>query len=334
MRRIRLGRAGVEVSAIGVGTWAHGGPKSIKGHEVGWSGHDDGRAAAAILDAFEAGINHIDTADVYGDGHSERIIGSLWDRMPREQVFLASKVGWDPGSYGQYYHPELVVARLERSLTLLGTDHLDLYYLHHCDFGPGDERLDPVLEVLGRAREAGKFRFLGLSDWASEKALRLCPRVDPDVVQIYRNVLDDQYVSSGLAAWVAEHDLGAVFFSALKHGVLLGKYVEPISFPEGDMRNGIAEFGDAGALARFARCRVAVEERFPKHPEPVLHALIGALLDQASSSALVGMRNEGQARAAAALGQVIGADDAAWIRAIYRGESAAGDAGVPPTEAV
>ncbi len=318
MRRIRLGRTEAEISAVGIGTWAHGGPKSVGGHEVGWSGHDDAEAASAVLEAYAAGVDHFDTADVYGDGRAEGILGGLWDQIPRESVFLASKVGWDPGPYGQFYHPDLVASRLDRSLELLRTDHLDLYYLHHCDFGPGDERLDPVLEVLARAREAGKFRHLGLSDWASEKVLRVGRRVEPDVVQVYRNVLDDQYVTSGLASWVEERDLGAVFFSALKHGVLLGKYGEPVSFPKGDMRNGITEFRDPEALARFARCRKAVESRLSEHPEPVLHALIGALLGQKGSCALLGMRNRRQARAAAQLGQALTAEDAEWIRTIYR----------------
>ncbi len=330
MNRIKLGRTGVETSAIGVGTWAHGGPKQIKGHQVGWAGHDDGLARQALVEAFEAGIDHFDTADVYGDGQSERIIGSLWDRIPRDQVFLASKVGWAPGAYGHYYHPDLVVARLERSLELLGTDYLDLYYLHHCDFGPDDSHLPAVLEVLDRARQAGKFRFLGLSDWDSSKVLRIGPAVDPDVVQVYRNVLDDQYLTSGLAAWIWERNLGAVFFSALKHGVLLGKYEQPSTFEAGDMRNEIAEFKDREALERFSACRRAIEKRFAGHPEPVLQALTGALLTGGPATGqecvLVGMRNNKQARAATRLGAALSPAEADWVRAIYRGD-AAPDAG-------
>ncbi|MCP4200530.1 MAG: aldo/keto reductase [bacterium] len=327
MERVTLGRTGIEVSAIGVGTWAHGGPRQVGSHQVGWSGHDEKQARDALIEAFESGIDHFDTADVYGDGQSERIIGSLWERIPRDRVFLASKVGWDPGPYGHFYHPDLVAARLERSLDLLRTDYLDLYYLHHCDFGPEDSRLPPVLEVLDRARQAGKFRFLGLSDWSSDKVLRVGAKVEPDVVQVYRNVIDDQYRRSGLETWVAEQNLGAVFFSALKHGVLLGKYREPISFEAGDMRNEIAEFQDLEALERFASCRRAVERRFARHPEPVLHALTGALLGTGRAAGnqcvLVGMRNREQARAAARLGTALSPAEADWVQTLYRGESAA-----------
>lgn len=328
MRRIKLGRTRAQISAIGVGTWAHGGPKQIKGHQVGWTGHDDEAARAALIAAFEAGIDHFDTADVYGDGRAERLIGGMWSRIPRDRVFLASKVGWDPGPYGHYYHPDLVAERLERSLELLQTDYLDLYYLHHCDFGPDDSRLPAALEVLSRAREAGKFRFLGLSDWDSSKVVRLAPVVDPDVVQVYRNVLDDQYRTSGLERWVARQELGAVFFSALKHGVLLGKFDRPVSFAAGDMRNEVPEFRDPEALTRFARCRRAVAARFPGHPQPVLQALTASLLvggDAAGQECvLIGIRNRGQAEAAAQLGASLAPADADWVRAIYRGEIAPG----------
>ena len=319
MQKIRLGKTDVEVSAIACGTWAHGGPKKVGGMEVGWSGHDDERASAALVAAWESGVTHWDTADVYGDGHAERLIGGVWDRVPRDEIFLASKVGWDPGGHGHFYHPKLVAERIERSLELLRTDRVDLYYLHHCDFGPEDRYLDGALEVLRRAREAGKIRFIGLSDWSSEKVARYAPRVEPEVVQPYRNVVDDSYESSGLRAWVEENDAGVAFFSPLRHGLLLGKYEEPTRFPAGDHRNRIAEFGDAEALARLREIRAAVAARFPDRPQAVLHALTGVLLaDAPTGCVLLGMRRRRHALAAADLGEPLTAEEAAWVRELYR----------------
>jgi len=318
MRRVRLGRTDVEVSAIACGTWAHGGPKKVGRMEVGWSGHDDERAIGALVAAHESGITHWDTADVYGDGRAEQLIGGLWDRLPREEIFLASKVGWDPGPYGHFYHPELIEQRLDRSLRYLKTDRIDLYYLHHCDFGPQDRYLDGAVEVLRRARDAGKIRFFGLSDWSSEKVVRYAPRVEPEVVQPYRNVVDDAYASSGLEAWVDETDAGVAFFSPLRHGLLLGKYEEPTRFPTGDHRNRITEFGDATSLARLRDCRAAVEERFPQRQDAVLHALTGVLLSEApTASVLLGMRRPRHAVAAAGLGEPLSREEAAWVRELY-----------------
>ena len=319
MQTIRLGRTGAEVPAIGVGTWAHGGPSLDEDADsVGWSGHDDEESRRALLAAWEHGLTHWDTADVYGDGHAEELIGSMWGEVPREEVFLASKVGWDRGGHGHYYHPRLVRDHMERSLRLLRTDALDLYYLHHCDFGPDDRYLDDALDLLLRFREEGKFRFLGLSDWDNGKAARLAPRVDPDVVQPFRNLWDDSYAESGLQRWVEGHDAGACFFSPLKHGLLLGKYPAPQEFPEGDFRRNIPQFADAEALARLRRAAEGARGLFPRHPNPVLHAVVDGLLTGARGACvLLGQRDPRQVAAAATLGEPLSDEEAAAVRRLY-----------------
>jgi len=310
------------VSAVSIGTWSHGGPATAGGEPVGWSGHDERLAADALARSWELGLDHWDTADVYGDGRAERLIGTLWDRVDRDRVFLASKVGWAPGELGHHYHPEQIRRRLERSLDHLGTGHLDLFYFHRCEFGPDDAALEPALEAMRALREAGKFRFLGLSDWDAGRIVRYLDAVDPDVVQPYRNVVDDDWEASGLRREVERRDLGVAFFSPLKHGVLLGKYERPTRFPKGDMRNRIADFHDGATLDRYRACRRALERRFGEHPQPVLHALVGALLsDSPTACALLGVRDPGQAEAAASAGSPLDADDAAWVRALYRGEA-------------
>ena len=85
MERIRLGRTDIEVPAVSVGTWGHSGPKTVGNRPVGWSGSDDDAASQALLQAFEAGIDHWDTADVYGDGRAEGLIGNLWSYHPARQ---------------------------------------------------------------------------------------------------------------------------------------------------------------------------------------------------------------------------------------------------------
>jgi myo-inositol catabolism protein IolS len=319
MQQIRLGRTGVEVPAIGVGTWSHGGANVDERDEsVGWSGQDDEESRRALLTAHRHGLTHWDTADVYGEGHAEALIGSLWERVPRDEIFLASKVGYDRGGHPHAYHPDLVRDHLERSLRLLRTDVIDLYYLHHCDFGPGDRYLDGALEVLRRARDEGKVRFLGLSDWDNAEVARLAPRVDPDVVQPFRNLWDDSYAASGLERWVEENDAGVCFFSPLKHGLLLGKYETPQEFPQGDFRRNIPQFADAAALAALRRAADGARRLFPEHPNPVLHAVVDALLTGVRGACvLLGQRNPRQAQAAATLGEPLSEDEAAAVRRLY-----------------
>ena len=319
MRETRFGRTGVNVPGVGFGTWGHGGAWLEGETPVGWSGHDDRQATAAFLAAHAAGLTHWDTADVYGRGHAEQLIGSLWETIPRESVFLATKVGWIDGDRGHAYHPQQVRDQLETSLRNLATDWIDLYYFHRCEFGPGDQYLDGALEVFHRAREEGKIRFVGLSDWNTSLVARYAERIDPDVVQVYRTVLEDDYAESGLQAWVEARDAGAAFFSPLCHGLLLGLYEEPPVFGEGDHRRDIPGFQDAALLAHLRHCRQEVEKRFAGHPEPVLHALTGALLaDAPTACALLGLRRPRHVEAAARVGDPLSPADAEWVRQLYR----------------
>ena len=318
---IRLGKTGVQVPRVALGTWGHGGPKLVGKHPVGWSGYDRQAARNALLLAFERGLTHWDTADVYGDGRAERSIGALWSQVPRDRVFLASKVGWEAGGYKHYYHPEQVRKQLELSLTNLRSDYIDLYYLHHCDFGPADEHLDATIDLLHEFREEGKIRFIGLSDWKSEKVARYAPVVHPDVVQPYRNVVDDSWERSGLKDWVESDEAGVAFFSPLKHGLLLGRYQEPPALGVGDHRNRVPGFKDPDQLKHFRDCRAAIEERFSSLPHPVLSCLVGALLtDAPTGCVLVGLRQPRHVEAAALVGSPLSEEDAAWVRKLYRGE--------------
>lgn len=315
---IRLGRTNVMVPAVSLGTWGQGGPRKSGESSVGWSGNDDRQASEALILAHERGITHWDTADVYGDGHAEELIGNVFDRVPRRDIFLATKVGWDKGDFDHFYHPELMRKNLERSLRLLRTDVIDLYYLHHCDFGPNDEHFDGANETIRRFRDEGKIRYIGLSDWDATRIMRFIDRVDPDVVQPYRNVVDDDFDSSGLRDYVITHDLGAAFFSPLKHGLLLGKYDQPQHFPEGDYRRNVPEFEDAEALERMRVAAAHVRQHFANDKEPVLHAVVGAILaDTPTACALLGQRTPRHVEAAAAIGEPLSPQEAEWVRHQY-----------------
>jgi len=322
MKTIRLGRTNTQVSAVSLGTWGHGGPNMSGEASVGWSGNDDSEATAALIRAYELGIRHWDTADVYGRGHAEELIGAVWGRVARKDIFLATKVGWEKGEFDHAYHPKLMERQLAASLRNLRTDSVDLYYFHHCDFGENGQYFDDALATMQRFREQGKFRFLGLSDWDSSKIMRFIDRADPDVVQPYRNVVDDQYVSSGLQNWIDQHDVGVAFFSPLRHGLLLGKYAQAILFPEGDFRRGVEGFNDPAVIARMQVARAAVENRFRDHPEPVLHALTGALLaDAPTGCVLLGQRNTKQVEAAGKLGEALSLGEAEWVRTTYESKT-------------
>ena len=146
MEYTALGRTSAKVSRISLGTWSYGG-SNISGNNqpIGWHGQTNTDSQAALRKAYEFGINHWDSADVYGDGRSEKIIGSMWDELPRDNIFIATKVGWDMGPHDYWYHPNQMRTNMTRSLKNLKTDCVDLMYLHHCNFVKEEQYFDDAL---------------------------------------------------------------------------------------------------------------------------------------------------------------------------------------------
>ena len=317
MKKITFGRTNVKVSTISLGTWSYGSGNVSGGRSVGWADQSDVDSRAALIQTWNSGINHWDTADVYGNGRSEIIIGNVWDVVPRKDVFLATKVGWDMGGFDHYYHPKMIKEHIDLSLKNLQTDVIDLYYFHHCNFD-SDTIFEDALALFHKFQDEGKIRFIGLSDWASVKIMKYIDRVNPDVIQPYRNVMDDPYESSGLKDWVEKNNAGIAFFSPIKNGLLTGKYDKPPVFKEGDFRLNVPEFQDTDLLVKLQENRIKLEEKFSNHPQPVLHGLLGALLsDSPTGCVLLGQRDVNQVKAAAELGKTLNDSDAAWIKKLY-----------------
>ena len=319
MRKIILGRTGAEVSAISLGTWSYGGANKSGKLPVGWAGQSDDDSKLALKRAWELGINHWDTADVYGNGRSEQVIGSMWKSIPRNNIFLATKVGWDRGSKKRWYDIDIMRQNMERSLKNLKTDCVDLMYLHHCNFGENEEYFDEAIEVIRKFKEEGKTRFIGLSDWSSNKIMQFIERCDPDVVQPLRNVIDDTYESSGLKNYVDNHNLGICFFSPIKHGLLTGKYTKPAQFEDGDFRSREKGFSDMEFLQKMLDNKAKLDGRFSDCINPVMHGVVNALFsDSPTGCALLGQRNVDQVEAATTLGDLLSNEDSDWVKNLYR----------------
>ena len=318
MRKIILGKTGAKVSTISLGTWSYGGANKQGETPVGWEGQKDADSIDALLRCHEIGINHWDTADVYGNGRSEKLIGSLWGQVPRTDIFLATKVGWDIGDYGHLYHPVHMRKQMEQSLINLQTDCVDLLYLHHCNFGKQDEYFNDALETVRRFQEEGKTRFVGLSDWDLFKIMKYIDAAQPDVVQPYRNVKDDTYGPSGLKDWIDKHNSGVCFFSPIKHGLLTGKYTEPVAFGDGDFRTNVNDFTKIDVIKKMQENKILFEDRFSDHPYPVMRGIIDALLfDAPTGCVLLGQRNVEQVNIASTLGEKLFKVDTDWVKSLY-----------------
>ena len=318
MRKIILGKTGAKVSTISLGTWSYGGANKQGETPVGWEGQKDADSINALLRCHEIGINHWDTADVYGNGRSEKLIGSLWGQVPRNDIFLATKVGWDIGEYGHFYHPVHMRKQMDQSLINLQTDCVDLLYLHHCNFGKQEEYFNDALETVRRYQEEGKTRFVGLSDWDLFKIMKYIDAAQPDVVQPYRNVKDDTYGPSGLKDWIDKHNSGVCFFSPIKHGLLTGKYTEPVAFGDGDFRTNVNDFTKTDVIKKMQENKILLEDRFSDHPYPVMRGIIDALLfDAPTGCVLLGQRNVEQVNIASTLGEKLFKVDTDWVKSLY-----------------
>ena len=236
MKRI-LGTSGVEVSALGLGCWAIGGPHSRRGNPVGWGAVNDEESIAALRRAFDLGVNFYDTADVYGCGHSEKLIAqALGDR--REQIVLATKAGYTyveatreaPGEDGS---PEYIRWACDQSLRRLGSDYIDLYQFHHGGY-PLDKS-EVVLEVFDDLVVQGKVRYIG---WSTD---------DPGRAELFsqsKNCVAIQQgfnVFGGNATTLAvceRNNLASILRGPLAMGMLTGKFTNPPKLEADDIRRG------------------------------------------------------------------------------------------------
>jgi len=215
MERRRLGGTDLELSVIGLGTWVFGGR---------WGGAEDADSEAACHAALDSGINWIDTADIYGQGRAERIVGRVV-RDRGDDVVVATKggVAWEVGEGGLRIWREASAAylrmSLERSLTALGLDAVDLYQVHWPVGGvPAEETIGALVDL----RAEGKIRAIGVSnyhlpDLEAAGAVAALDSFQPGYHLMRRDIED------GELAWCAANGVGVIAYGPLGHGLLTGK---------------------------------------------------------------------------------------------------------------
>ncbi|MCE5272638.1 aldo/keto reductase [bacterium] len=319
--RRRLGRTGLMVSEVSLGTWTLGGVSFNEGSPNGWGALDVSEAERAVLHALDLGCNHLDTADVYGAGRSEQLLGRVLGAR-RKEVVLATKVGWFRGTAGHAYQPLHIRHQLEQSLANLRTDHVDIYYFHHGDFGESDLWLDGAIEVMRRLKEEGKVRFIGQSAYTQADFEKLIPRVDPDVLQSSTHMLNLKMIgpASRIPALIAQRDLGLVGFSPMAQGLLLDKYdpKHPPQFEPGDQRAGSRWF-KADFLERMQPRLAELKKRFGGSTAELVRASLQYVLAYPSVSCVIpGFRNCAQVEMdLSAAGQPLTTEDREWIRELF-----------------
>lgn len=277
MFKRRLGRSNLEVSAMGLGCWAIGGPWDWLDPDgstgpVGWGQVDDAESIRAIHYALEAGINFFDTAANYGCGHSERILSQAIAGR-RDKVIVATKFGYIVDEEKRIVKEvvEDVVSRIrqecEDSLRRLQTDYIDLYQFHRNDYPP--EKAAEVRDILESLVDEGKIRWYGWSTDHAEGARVFAQGAHCTAIQ---HVLNMSYDAPQILAVCDEYDQASINRTVLGMGMLTGKFTRETTFPENDVRHAWDLRGERPTqnLQRIE----AVRKMFADAGDPRSHAQI------------------------------------------------------------
>lgn len=213
----KLGNTDILLSVIGLGTWAIGGA-----YEFGWGPQDDEDSIATIYRALELGINWIDTAPVYGLGHSEEIIGRTLNGI-RDKVFISTKCGirWDDkGNLFYSLKKKSIRSELEDSLRRLNIDMIDLYQLH---VPLPDEEIEEGWNELALLVKEGKIRYAGVSNFNVDQLKRIQSLHPVSFLQSHYNFVDLS-IEGDVINYCKENNIGIMAFSPMGRGLLTGKF--------------------------------------------------------------------------------------------------------------
>jgi myo-inositol catabolism protein IolS len=280
MKTRALGTSGIQISPILMGTWQAG--KRM------WVGIEDADTLKAIRAAVEAGITTIDTAEVYGEGHSERIVGeSLQD--VRDRVVYATKV------FANHLQYDQVIAACEQSLKNLRTDYIDLYQIHWPAgaFGNALVPIEETMSALSELKKQGKIRAIGVSNFSREQLEEAAQygRIDsvqPPYSLFWRKIEKD------LMPYCVEHQISILAYSSLAQGLLTGKFGPEHQFDPADNRAKNQLF--QGETYRRAQQALAQLRPLAEYHQTTLGNLALAwLLAQPQANAIVGARSAEQA---------------------------------------
>lgn len=289
MKTKQLGNSDLSITRVGFGAWAIGG----SGWEFGWAEQDDKVSVAAIHRALELGINWIDTAAVYGMGHSEEVIAfalRTWSG-PRPYVFTKCGLRWDEQGY---VHRNLTAASIrhecEDSLRRLNIDSIDLYQIHW-----PTEDLEEGWITMAQLQKEGKVRWIGLSNFSVEE-IRRAQAIAPITSLQPPYSLARREVEQEILPYCQSAGLGVIVYSPMASGLLTGAMTREraASLPSSDWRSRDVEFEEpqlSKNLALVERLREVGERR--GHP-PGHVAIAWALRNPAVTGAIVGARDAEQ----------------------------------------
>ncbi|TPW36491.1 aldo/keto reductase [Oecophyllibacter saccharovorans] len=270
------------VTRVALGTWAIGGWM--------WGGPDDEAGIRTIRRALEEGINLIDTAPVYGFGHSEEVVGRALADMA-EKPYIATKLGlkWDNGKVWRDSSPARIRQEVEDSLRRLRVDVIDLEQVHWPD---ANTPIEETARELQKLHEEGKIRALGVSNYSPEQMDIFRQAAPLSTVQSPFNIFE-QATKREIIPYAEKHDMDVLCYGPICRGLLTGKMNKDSRFPDTDLRSGDPKF-QAPAFANYLAAVDAIKALADKRGVSVMAFAIRWVLDQGPDIALWGARKPEQ----------------------------------------
>ena len=294
----KLGQSDLKITPIGIGAWAIGGGK----WEFAWGAQDDTESVVAIHAGLERGINWIDTAAVYGLGHSEEVVGrAVRGLSERPYVFTKCSLVWDgTGTISHNLQAASIRGEAEASLKRLGLDAIDLYQIHWPAWKGNSESASPgsIEEAVGelaKLKAEGKIRNIGVSNFnAQQMALAVAVAPITSLQQPYSLLATE--VEHSILPFTRKHQIGAIVYSPMASGLLSGAMTREriAALPEDDWRKRSANFREPALTNNLSLVETlrAIGERYNSTPGAV--AIAWTLRNPAVTGAIVGIRRARQ----------------------------------------
>jgi aryl-alcohol dehydrogenase-like predicted oxidoreductase len=297
MQTRQLGNSDLMITPLGVGAWAMGG----SGWAFSWGPQDDNDSIAATRAGLDAGLNWIDTAAVYGLGHSEEVVGQAIKGVTlKPYVFTkCERIGDSTGQILKSLKKESIQRECEASLKRLDIDRIDLYQIH---WPEPDEDLEEGWEALVRLKEAGKVRNIGVSNCNASQLARISKIAVPTSLQPPYSMVSPE-IEESILPYCGAHNIGVIVYSPMRNGLLSGGMTRErvAALPEEDVRRRMPAFQEP-SLSRNLELVEKLREIGKRHGRtPGEVAIAWTLRRPEVTAAIVGLRN------AAQLAGVIGA---------------------------
>lgn len=300
MQLRKLGQSDLEITAIGFGAWAIGGG----GWAFAWGPQDDHDSITTIHEALDLGINWIDTAPVYGLGHSESVVGKAIKELPKKPLIFTkcARVWDDHRQIGKCLKKESIRRECEASLKRLGVETIDLYQIH---WPEPVEDIDEGWETMVRLKEEGKVRWIGVSNFNAvqmQQVSKFGPitSLQPPYSMVRREIETD------ILPWCLNHNIGVLAYSPMQSGLLTGAWNRERldSLPADDWRREKNRHFQEPLFTRNLRLVELLKEIGKHHTKsPGEVAIAWTLGHPAVTAAIVGARKPGQLKSLAGAGE-------------------------------